>query len=176
MSDLAAGSVASGYDLAVDDNTAADAGSKCYHDNIVVADCSTLPHFTKCCHIGIVSDAHRKACLPGELFGERYKAPVQIDCYRNIPFFVCRSRHANACTDDLIFIQTFFCNFCINRLCDVRNDIFSVVFSSCLNFPFVQNFSVYVKKSAFYGCSADINSKTIFFHSFCSPFFFASDL
>ena len=75
----------------------------------------------------------------------------------------------------LIFVQTFFCDLGIHRLCDVCDDIFAVVFGSCLNFPFIQDFSIYIKKSAFYGCSADIDSKTIFFHFFCSSFFFASD-
>ena len=90
-------------------------------------------------------------------------------------FFICRSRYTNACSDDLFFVQTFFCDLGIHRLCDVCDDIFAVVFGSCLNFPFIQDFSVYIKKSAFYGCSADIDSKTIFFHFFCSSFFFASD-
>ena len=175
MSDLTAGSVASGYDLAIDDDAAADTGSKCHHNNIVIADCSAFPHFAECCHVCIVSDAYRKTCLFGKLFGKWYKSPVQIDGYRNVAFFICRSRYTNACSDDLFFVQTFFCDLGIHRLCDVCDDIFAVVFGSCLNFPFIQDFSVYIKKSAFYGCSADIDSKTIFFHFFCSSFFFASD-
>ena len=72
MSDLSACSVVSGYDLAIDDDAAADTGSKCHHDNIVIADCSAFPHFTECCHVCIVSDAYCKTCLFGKLFGKWY--------------------------------------------------------------------------------------------------------
>lgn len=46
MSDLSAGSVKSCNYLSVYDDSTADTSSKCYHNDILRALCSTLPHFT----------------------------------------------------------------------------------------------------------------------------------
>ncbi len=46
MSDLTACTIKSCNDFSIYDDTAADTGSKCYHDNVFTAFCCTLPHLS----------------------------------------------------------------------------------------------------------------------------------
>ena len=55
MSDLTACSVGTCYDLAVNDDSAADTSSESDHDHILRTCRCTFPCFTECCYVCIVS-------------------------------------------------------------------------------------------------------------------------
>lgn len=62
MSDLTACSVGTCYDLAVNDDSAADTSSESDHDHILRTCRCTFPCFTECCYVCIVSCLSLKSC------------------------------------------------------------------------------------------------------------------
>ena len=76
MSDLTACSVKSCNDLSIYDDTAADTGSKCYHDNVFTAFSCPLPHLSESCHVGIISCFDLKTCQISEFFLYIHDSPA----------------------------------------------------------------------------------------------------
>lgn len=92
MSDLTASSVMSCYNLAVNNDSAADTSSKRYHDHIRGTCCCTLPCLTKCCYIGIISCFRAKSCHFFQLAYNILISPVKVYCTRYFTFGVHWSR------------------------------------------------------------------------------------
>ena len=62
MSDFSTCSVSSDYRMTINDDTAANASSKCYHDQVFFSFSGTLPHLTKSCYVGIISNNTWETC------------------------------------------------------------------------------------------------------------------
>ena len=58
------------------DDTAADTGSKCYHDNVFTAFCCPLPHLSESCNVGIISCFDLKTCQISEFFLYIHDSPA----------------------------------------------------------------------------------------------------
>ena len=78
MTDFAAGAVGSDYDMSVNDNAAADTGSKSNCHQIGVALTAALPHFTESSHIGIVGSLYRKSEITAKYIGDIEYIPADI--------------------------------------------------------------------------------------------------
>ena len=82
MTDFSGRPFGSGQNLATEDNSAADTGSECYHDDTVKAASAALPHFSKSCDIGIVSDTDiGYACQIKQFFFDIKDRPMNIGTF-----------------------------------------------------------------------------------------------
>jgi hypothetical protein len=88
---------------------------------------------------------------------------------RNTAVRSYRSRYIYADTRDFFFVQLFLFYFIQNGLCQIRQNRFALIFCVSRHLPFIQNHAIRVKESQLHGCSADISSKTIFFHILYPP-------
>ena len=96
MADLACCPVGSRKDMFIQDNAAADAGSKGNHDNILVAFSAALPHFAEGRNVGIVSGFYLKSGKASQLLLHVEEAPAQVCALENIAGFVHRSGNTHA--------------------------------------------------------------------------------
>ena len=171
MADLSACTMGSGNDLSVDDDSAADSGSECYHNNIVVAGSAALPHLTESCHIGIISGFYRQTCKLLQFFLQLYITPVKVYGTDHGTILVDRSRNTNSHTGNGVAGDPFFLNLRIDGSSHIRKDVHAVIFRSCGDLPLIQDVTFYTEKTAFYSSSSNINTKTIFFHLYSSSGF-----
>ena len=172
MSDLSACTMNTGHNLTVIDDTAAYTGSQCNHDNAVTSGTAALPHLTKGCHIGIIASLNRKSGHLFHVICQIHVSPMQIYCSCYFSLIIYRSRYTDSNTCDLFLVQILLADLLQNRLCHIRQNGCSVILCSGRNLPLFQKFSFYCKKTAFYCCSSNVNSKYILLHSACSPAFF----
>ena len=174
MSDLTAGSVSSGYDLAVHDNSTAHTGAKGHHDQVFRAASAAAPHLSEGRCIGVIGCLYRdSAQCAAKLSNDILVSPVQVDCHRNLAFFVDRSRKIDSNPSHIFLFDSFLFDLLQNCLCHVRKDLIPVILCPCGNLPLLQQRSVRLKKSAFNRCSAYINTKYIVLHlSYLSPSLF----
>ena len=78
MSDFSSGSMSTDYWMTINNNSAANSCSKRNHNQIFFSFSGSLPHFTKCCHIGIVSDIHLHTGFCFQIIGHGKIMPIQI--------------------------------------------------------------------------------------------------
>ena len=79
MSDLTTGSVVSGYDFTINNDSATDAGAKRYHDDILASFCTTLPHLAKCCNVCIIAYFNGKTGETSKFLCYINDSPAKID-------------------------------------------------------------------------------------------------
>ena len=161
MADFTTGTMCSGNDFAIYNDSATHTCTKCHHDNIIRAGSCTFPRFSQSSNIGIISCTCFKSCQIMKDLCYRCKSPVKIYRTCSFPFRIDRSRNSDSNAFHISFLNTFFCHFVLNSLCHIRKNVFAFIFCSCWNLPFVNKITVCLEKTAFYGCPPYINPKTI---------------
>ena len=154
----------SGHDLSVNNDTTAYTCSKCYHYHIGGACCSTLPCFSQCRYIGVISGFSMKACKFFHLSNNILISPVEIYCTCYFSFGVYRSRNTDSDAFHILFGDTLFFHLGIYCCCHIRKNLISIIFFTGGNLPFLNKSTIRAEKSAFYSCSTYIDSKTICSH------------
>ena len=137
MTDLSACTMSTANDLSINDDSTSNACSKSYKNDILSSCCCTLPCFSKCSYIGIISCFGRKSCQLCQFLCNFFKSPEKIYRTWHFPSLINRSRYTDSHTVDFFFIQFTLCDLVKNRLCNIRQDCFSAVLLTCRDFPFL---------------------------------------
>ena len=105
MSELSGKSVVAIYNFAIDDDSAAYAGTKSNHDEVLHSSGSTVSHFTHSSSIGIIGKSDRNAPhLIGKQLGYRKSsllAPFQIDSILDFTGIIVSVRNTHTDTANL---------------------------------------------------------------------------
>ena len=142
MSDFSTCSMCSGDNLTVHNNTAADTGSQCSHDQVLCTFSTAFPHLTKSCNVGIISYFYRNLIQQFfQIICQHGISPVQINCHLYFSFFYNRSRNTYTHTGNFCFLNSFFFHFFQDRFCYIRKDCFSIFFCTGFNLPFFQKYT-----------------------------------
>ena len=168
MADLAAGTVGTIDDLAVDDDTAAHAGAQCDHNGAAAALRCAHPDLAQCGHVGIVAYQHPDAAQQlAELNGHIAVAPAaQVCAYDgNDAGIQHRAGHAHAHTLDHIGSQAFFLHLLLHGGGQIFQDVCAGVRSVGGHFPFFQQLAVGGEQTDLGGGAAQVDAECIFLHS-----------
>ena len=145
MTDLSTGSELSDYDFSANDHTTADTCSKRHHYQILASGSAALPHFTKCCHIRIISKCGFHSGQLFQFFFCFFIFPSKIGT--SIYHTFCGNRCRNSDSDSLVifFRQMMLFHLPADRCCNIRKDRFSFIFCLCHNFPFISDITILSK-------------------------------
>ena len=174
VSDLSGRSVASGQDLTVEDDSSADSGPQCHHNNTLKATSASAPLLTQSCDIGIV--AHTDPGDTGhsaKLLADGENTPSQIGTLEHTSVLCDRSRYTHTDSDNIFDRDLLFLIFIVDRLCDIRKNIRSGFFLSRRDLPLFQKFlSLPVKQSHLNGRSPKVYAINILHFCFRLSFYF----
>ena len=166
MAYFAACTVRAGYQPAVYDHTAADAGSQCHKDKGGIALAAALPHFSECSDIGVISHLYRYAAeFFHDLFYRCY-SPAKIYSFINDPVLIHRTGYGNADTCYLFFCILLFLHLPVDAFRNIRQNVFPAVLRSGGNLPFIDHCAFHIENTHLYGSSSHVYPKYIFSHSF----------
>ena len=172
MSYFSSCSVNTRDDVSVNDETSADTGSQCHHEQIAVTFSTALPHFAKGRNIGIIScrtsdvSAHKLShflCGPVSM-------PAKVHTYMNVTVRLYRTRNSDADAFDIIKLQLFLSHMSLYGICHIRKNILAFLLFSCWYFPIIDKNTIDSKNTAFYCGTSDIYTNNILIHSIPSSF------
>ena len=154
MTNFSCRTVASGQDLAVQDDSSAYSGTQSNHNNAVKSSATSAPLLSESRYVCII--AHFDlfyTCQLTKLIRYGENAPSQICTFQHTSILCNRSRHTHANTNNITFINGLFFIFVSNRLRNIRQDQLAVIFLTCHDLPFLQHIAFLIKKPHFY-CSS----------------------
>ena len=162
MSNLTTGTMRSGNNLTIHNNSSADTGSQSSHDQVFRSLTTAFPHFSQCCYVRIISNFYRNSSQKIFQFISQHRiSPMKIYCHCDLSFSDYRSRHSYTYTANLFFCNLFLVHFIEDCFCDIRKDCFTIILCTCHNLPFLTKFSACLKQTTFYCSSSNIYSKAI---------------
>ena len=105
--------------LSIYDDSTADTGSKCYHNDILTALGTALPHLTESCNVGIISYLDRKPGQVAKLGCHINDSPAQVDADIYHAIAAYRSRNTDSDSLYLALGNAFLRQLIINCLCNI---------------------------------------------------------
>ena len=151
-----------GVDFSVDNDSASDSGPQCDHHDIHVTFSAAVPLLAESRNIGIVADFHFHSVKKiHEFLFDIDNAPVEVDAsvYRSVAQDRTRNTYAHAL--DVIQRSTLVRQLSFDRIRDIRQNRFPVIFCSGRDFPLVHQSTVRLEKTTFDSRPSDIDSKCI---------------
>ena len=150
MSDFTAGTVGTGQDSAVDDDTSTDTGSQSNGYQIGIAFTTALPHFTQGCYIGIISSFHSYRQIQFFFQGlcQIKGTPANVHCtVDHIAVSVHCTGSSNSYAYQFFYRDILLLHFVFDRCCNIRQYLFPAVIFYCGNLPLIQHLSLIIEKS-----------------------------
>ena len=171
MTYLTGSSILTGKDFAIHNNSTTYTCSKRNHNDIVKTASAATPLLTKSCNICIITNLNfLNSGKFTHLICNRENPPAEICTLKNSSVLCYRPRNTHANTENIVCLNRFLCILFLNRLHNVRKNIFSIIFFSGNNFPLFKHIALFVKKSHLDRSSTYINSINILCH-IVPPFF-----
>ena len=130
MADFCTGTMGTMEQITANDDTAADTGTQSHKNHVLIASAAALPVFAQSSNIGIVTGLYMESGEKRQGFGNVENTPAQIDAFIDNTLTIDRSGNTNAQTQNGLGCDIVLIQIILNRICDVRQDMFSVIFGS----------------------------------------------
>lgn len=165
VSDLAARTVNTGNQLAIDDDSAAHAGPKRHKHHVFMAFSAAGAHFAQRRRIGVVDDLYRQLAQLGKLLRHVKAAPlIEVDARLYIAVVEYRARDAHSDALHIPGADILFRQLTEQRQRNIRQQIRAAIFCPCGNFPFFHQCSAALEQAQLDGRPAEVHAKRVWLH------------